>query len=937
MKKFFTGVSLLFCLLSGAQTFTWNGHSVVRPDVNDTIVIPVSALPDTITHNFGITSVCFDIYHPSKTSLLIMLVAPDGHSVLLMEGHGTVGENFIGTCMGMDGVPFELGSAPYTGTFLPFGDLSSLNNNQNPNGNWLLIVNNHHNDDTGSVRSVSLQFTNDPPRGNGLGGSNAGPSGPFVWPGLVCPGGASSCDLLPDMTASAQHILSGYREYPGRIEVSNSTPNIGYGPIEIYGLDSCFCNGQPSPCNVACPGTDELQHILRQRIYRKKPNTDTLEFYDRNAGFMTFHPSHGHLHVDGWGSFTLRSATSDPDPRNWPIIGTSVKQSYCLTNLGTCAGSPGECVDANGNVVLTTPNYGFGFQTGCDLTQGIYSGYLDVYGRSLNEPIMVDNICNGTYYLVSITDPDNRFLESNENNNWVAVPITLSMQSSTPLITSGSQFLCAGGSVVLTASIAPSYQWSTGDTSRSITVTSPGTYYVTTPCGASAPFEVTSLPQGSSPSVSIAVTGGALPACANAPVEFTATPTFGGSTPSYQWKVNGVNVGTNSPRYVHSAVTSGQKISCVLTSGINCFSSSPVSSDSITFSVHPVNDFSALVTQTRGYNPFCAGDTLVFNAMASPGENPTYQWKVDGINAGDNTNEFKSTTLMHGQVITCAINALPSCGLDANIGVAGNFNTIQTTTGAAYPTWYGNGRQQYLVRASELQQVGLTAGFLNRLMFITGPNVGNPATLNEYTIKLALVSENVLTSTMLTPAFSTVFGPLNYTPVINATNYHNFSSPFYWDGTSNILVEICFSNDVYGNGSYQTRTTFASFDCSAKYQADHNVVAPCDSSRGTVSKTRPYMVFSRIAAKEVTSSPVTAQLIEPVYHFIGNGNWNIQANWLNGKMPPTHVLHCAEIIIDPINNGECVLNTEQVVSPGARITVVAGKKFRVIGNVLIRQ
>jgi hypothetical protein len=37
--------------------------------------------------------------------------------------------------------------------------------------------------------------------------------------------------------------------------------------------------------------------------------------------------------------------------------------------------------------------------------------------------------CNGQYYIVSVTDPDNVFLESNEDNNWVVVPIFLTGQT----------------------------------------------------------------------------------------------------------------------------------------------------------------------------------------------------------------------------------------------------------------------------------------------------------------------------------------------------------------------------------------------------------------------------------------------------------------------------------------------------------------------------
>ncbi len=72
-----------------------------------------------------------------------------------------------------------------------------------------------------------------------------------------------------------------------------------------------------------------------------------------------------------------------------------------------------------------------------------------------------------------------------------------------------------------------------------------------------------------------------------------------------------------------------------------------------------------------------------------------------------------------------------------------------------------------------------------------------------------------------------------------------------------------------------------------------------------------------------------------VYTFTGNGNWNNSNNWLNGIIPPANLQAGAEILIDPVPTGECVLNVAQTVSAGGIITVQAGKKFRIAGNLSI--
>jgi PKD repeat protein len=133
------------------------------------------------------------------------------------------------------------------------------------------------------------------------------------------------------------------------------------------------------------------------------------------------------------------------------------------------------------------PNYGFGSITGCGYDQGIYVGNFDIYNSSLPGMYMdLTGVCNGDYYIVSITDPDNNFIESDETNNWAATPITLTQQN--PLPVGLFTDTVSGGSTVQfinPPSLTYSFHWFFGDGGTSTnqnpihTYTSNGMYAVT--------------------------------------------------------------------------------------------------------------------------------------------------------------------------------------------------------------------------------------------------------------------------------------------------------------------------------------------------------------------------------------------------------------------------------------------------------------------------
>jgi len=162
--------------------------------------------------------------------------------------------------------------------------------------------------------------------------------------------------------------------------------------------------------------------------------------------------------------------------------------------------------------------------------------------------------------------------------------------------------------------------------------------------------------------VSIAVTSGSNPTCTGASVTFTATPTNGGSAPVYQWKVNGVNVGTNSTTYSSSTLASGDVVTCAMTSNLSGVLGSPATSNAITISVTAPSAPAVSIAITSGSNPSCAGASVTFTATpTNGGSTPTYAWTVNGTAAGTNAATFTTTTLATGAVVACTMTSSSSC------------------------------------------------------------------------------------------------------------------------------------------------------------------------------------------------------------------------------------------------------------------------------------
>ncbi len=82
--------------------------------------------------------------------------------------------------------------------------------------------------------------------------------------------------------------------------------------------------------------------------------------------------------------------------------------------------------------------------------------------------------------------------------------------------------------------------------------------------------------------------------------------------------------------------------------------------------------------------------------------------------------------------------------------------------------------------------------------------------------------------------------------------------------------------------------------------------------------------------------PFISPVASTVYKFIGSGNWDTSANWLNNKIPPSTITAGSEIIIDPVAGGACILDIPYTLSSDAGLMVNPGKKLIIQGSLLVQ-
>ncbi len=525
-----------------------------------TSVINVSGLPYNFIDASSIESICMNISHPTDLDVLAILIAPNGTTVELTNGGTVFGQDYTQTCFSPSATtPISAGSPPYTGEWLPNGDLSTLVGSQ-ANGNWTLSVADQYPAfESGILLNWSITFslannltwTWSP--ADGLSCTDCGD--PIAQPTTTTAYTVTAtdqyncsftesvtvsvidcntpCNLAASLANSTDATCSGAMDGTATI---NATGQVGSVTYVLDGVttqidDGFFSGLNDGPHQVVL--TDGNNCSVTVDFVINTPNAMALTLTPTNIscnggndGSITSLTSGGDgNYTYNWSSGSVTSDISNLTAMGYTLTvtdgnGCQVIDSLTLTEpdaiLLTTSDTPVNCFGGNDGTASVTASGGNGTLSYLWDNSEITNSISNLSAGTYTVTVTDDNMCTNTAE-VTITEP--------------ATPVTIN--SITQSVTacfgaddSEATVVASGGTGVL------SYNWSSGGTTDVETNLAPGDYTVTVTdensCSTTATINIVQYDE-----LIVSVTGIDVACFAGADGSVTASAT--GGTPGYTY------------------------------------------------------------------------------------------------------------------------------------------------------------------------------------------------------------------------------------------------------------------------------------------------------------------------------------------------------------------------------------------------------------------
>ncbi|MDF3026907.1 MAG: hypothetical protein K0S23_1214 [Fluviicola sp.] len=280
---------------------------------------------------------------------------------------------------------------------------------------------------------------------------------------------------------------------------------------------------------------------------------------------------------------------------------------------------------------------------------------------------------------------------------------------------------------------------------------------------------------------------------------------FSGTTPAPVITLNSVTPPTST-----QCVAAARLVSVNITTA-----SGTITGATIGYSVNGVPQTNIVMTNT-------SGSTWEGTIPAPTPGNAVIAWGVAATNSLGLNGSYTGTTYtdepLTGVTATASASSTTLCVGSSSVltatlakNGAATIGTATTLTGAiVQPTAFCNRwssyRMQTIYTAAELTAGGLTAGQITSMSFNIA-TLGDAATNANFVVKIGTTGLTAFTDFVSTTGYTTVFPAATYTHAIGV-NVINFSTPYIWDGTSNIVVEVSHdgANATNNAQTYYTAT-----------------------------------------------------------------------------------------------------------------------------------
>jgi|GEM_PF-1292319 len=326
------------------------------------------------------------------------------------------------------------------------------------------------------------------------------------------------------------------------------------------------------------------------------------------------------------------------------------------------------------------------------------------------------------------------------------------------------------------------------------------------------------------------------------------------------------DVGTNSLTYTPSTDISGTTYYQVI---VGCAASGL----SATSTVVTVLVNNPQITSTTN-DDRCGEGSVTLQAAANAGS--SIEW-YDAATGGNKVGTGTSfTTPVINTTTTYYATAYTGSLKVADIGAGAN-TTVSTGSShdhiSPFDHYWGSSRRQYLFLASELQAAGFTGGMITDIAFDVAADAGS--SYAGFAVSIGTTAANSLSS--MQSGLNTVYTNVSEVTTLGLNTYH-FTAPFAWDGTSNIVLQVCWGNSNTGGTGSKVKYDNVDFNASYYFEGDNiDGATACSATSATITggvQKRPKVTFTangscysdRIAVTATINTPpaITATVTDDV-------------------------------------------------------------------------